>query len=116
MLTMKRAEVLAQPLPLALTAGHNDLMMCGQLICPFLINAYGCIIYSSMTTGWPKITFGTGPSFVLYIQFLSSSLSTMGSLIPLKFWEGWTLLTKGHWVPAWTLMNPLSESRLCLWG
>ena len=69
-----------------------------------------------MMIGWPKITFGTGSSFVLYIQFLSSSLSTMGSLIPPKFGDGQTLLTKAHWVPAWTLVNPLLGSRLCLWG
>lgn len=82
----KGQRLLAQTPTFTLLSGHDGLTTSGQLRCPFLINAYGCIIYSSMAIGWPAITSGTGSSFVLYIQCLSSDLRTMGSLIAPKFW------------------------------
>lgn len=87
----KGQRLLAHSLPSALRSGDNDLTMFGQLICQFHTNVYGCIVYSSTMIVWPKITSGTGSSFVLYLLFLILSLRTMGSLISLKNPEGWTL-------------------------
>lgn len=99
----KGQKLLAQLLLLMLSSGGDDLTMFRQLICHSLINVYWCIIYSTMMILWPKITAGTGSSFVQNIW------AQWAHWFHSSYWEGWTLWTKAQWMPTWKFVNPLRE-------